>query len=268
MPHSCQYWIDKFREDYLQRGSSETTWKTDYQKILNRLPSKKPMTAALLHEIVLTTPVNTKTRKRACMVCGAIARFSGIKYDPSPYSGKYSPKKVTPRQIPPDDLLLEQYDRLTNPGWKWFFGMMATYGLRPHEVFRLELDELREGNPVIQVQRRTKTGERPVWAFHPYWFEQFNLSSVTIPPIDLTRPNIKLGESACRYFREFGLPFHLYDMRHRWAIRATVDYKLDYKVAAKMMGHSYQVHETIYHRWIDVDAIQREYDRVTRKNDF
>jgi hypothetical protein len=30
-------------------------------------------------------------------------------------------------------------DKLTNPAWQWVYGMMATYGLRNHEVFFLTL---------------------------------------------------------------------------------------------------------------------------------
>lgn len=73
---------------------------------------------------------------------------------------------------------------------------------------------------MVIVEENTKTGFRRVWAFHPEWFEQFGLAAVTIPPIDLTRTNTKVGESASRYFYETAkLPFHLYDMRHGWAIR-------------------------------------------------
>jgi integrase len=197
---SCQDWIDRFREDYLHRGSSETTWKTDYQKILNRLPANEPLTAALLHQTVLGTPVNTKTRKRCCMVVGAIARFAGIEYDPSPYAGKYSPKAVQPRDLPSDDEIAENHDRLINLGWKWVYGMIATYGLRPHEVFRLNLEEIQNGNPVVFVGDNTKTGARPVWAFHPEWVSQFQLWDVQLPPIKLNRPNINVGHSATSYF--------------------------------------------------------------------
>lgn len=134
MPQSCKYWINKFREDFLQRGKSETSWKTDYQRIFNRLPPGATMNAKILHDLVLSTPVNSKTRKRACMACGAIAKFAGIKYDPSPYAGKYSPKSVNPRQIPTDEQIYQQWERLKNPGWKWVHSIIATYGLRPHEA--------------------------------------------------------------------------------------------------------------------------------------
>src|SRR5579885_2511717 len=155
MPHSCQFWINRFREDFLQRGKSETSWQTDYQKILKRLPPSATLSAKVLHELVTSTPVNTKTRKRACMVTGAIARFAGVQYDPSPYAGKYSPAMVNPRSIPRDELICEWYDRLKNPGWKWIYGVIATYGLRPHEAFRLDFERFREQNPIVLVLPNT-----------------------------------------------------------------------------------------------------------------
>lgn len=266
MPHSCQFWINRFRDDFLQRGKSETSWLTDYQKILNRLPPSASLTANVLHEVVISTPVNTKTRKRAAMVCGAIARFAGVKYDPAPYAGKYSPAMVNPRNIPADDLICESYDRLTNPGWRWVFGVIATYGLRPHEAFRLDFERFRERNPIVFVQPNTKTGSRLVWAFHPEWIERFNLFSVELPPIDLTRRNTGVGESASHYFHGIKLPFRLYDMRHRWAIR-TLEYGLDPSLAAKQMGHSRDVHDRIYHRWIEESVQQRAYEALLQKTD-
>uniref|UniRef100_UPI001CFE5416 hypothetical protein n=1 Tax=Microseira wollei TaxID=467598 RepID=UPI001CFE5416 len=29
--------------------------------------------------------------------------------------------------------------RITNRAWQWVYGMLAVYGLRPHEIFNLDL---------------------------------------------------------------------------------------------------------------------------------
>ena len=155
MTDSCKCWIEKFQEDFFQRGSSQTTWNGDYWKILKHLPMKQPLT---------------------------------------------------------------------------------------------------------QVQPNTKTGRRTAWAYHPEWFEAFDLRSVQLPQIKLDRPNEAIGRSAAHYFRDVKLPFTLMALRHRWAIRS-LEYGLDYKLAARMMGHSYSIHERIYHRWIDRAVLQSAYDR-------
>ena len=265
MPRNCSYWIEKFKEDYLQRGSSETTWRTEYWKMLKHLPPNEDLTPQLLHEFVLSTKVNTRTRKRACMVYGSLARFAKLKYDPSPYSGKYSPKSVAPRNIPSDELILEWFDRLKNPSWRWVYGMLATYGIRPHEAFRLDFEQLKSDR-ILWVENDTKTGSRQVWAFHPEWFEEFDLDLVRLPNIQLDRTNDRVGHSATAYFGELGLPFRLYDLRHRWAIR-TLEYGLDIGLAAKQMGHSREVHERIYHRWINATIHQRAYESILSRDD-
>lgn len=265
MQNNCSHWVERFREDFFQRGSSETTWNGDYWKILKRLPMDEPLTADLLHALVLDTTANTKTRRRACMVVRQLARFARIDYDPKRYEGRYSPDAVNPRSIPSDAQIVAQWERLTNPGWKWVLGVLATYGLRPHEAFRLDFDSIRSGDRVVQVGKNTKTGQRQVWAYPPEWFEAFNISAVILPPINLDRPNEAIGRSAAHYFRDAKLPFTLMALRHRWAIRS-LEYGLDYKLAARMMGHSYIVHERIYHRWIDRAVLQSAYDRSVQNH--
>ncbi|MBE9031618.1 hypothetical protein IQ266_17940 [filamentous cyanobacterium LEGE 11480] len=194
------------------------------------------------------------------MAIGVLARFAEIEYDPSPYRGSYNPKSVQPRDIPSDALIVESFATLKNPSWRWFFGMVAAYGLRPHEVFRLDLDLLQAGDPVCHVGDNTKTGFRRVWAYHPEWFEQFSLQSVNLPSIKLDRENRKLGESAAEYFHETArLPFPLYNLRHAWAIRATL-YGLQDALASQQMGHSLEVHNRIYQKWIGRAAHQAAYD--------
>lgn len=267
MKRTCAEWISLFEADFFARGGTESTWKSEYLKMLKRLPQDKPLTRDRLHQIVLDTQVHTRSRVRAVMVTGRLAAFAKLKYDPSPYRGKYRAGDINPRDIPTDAVICEWFDKLSNPGWKWVYGMLATYGLRPHEVFRLDLATIAQGDRVVQVLRPTKTGARQVWAFHPEWVERFGVLSPVLPPINLDRPNTAIGESAGRYFgRHFGLPFPLYNLRHAWAIR-TFEYGLPIELAAKQMGHSVEVHTTIYHRWISKSVHQRAYDEVMNRTD-
>jgi integrase len=264
---TCAEWISLFKADFFARGGTESTWTSEYYKMLKRLPQNKCLTRDLLHQVVLDTEVHTRSRVRAVMVTGRLAAFANLKYDPSPYRGKYRAGEINPRDIPNDDVICEWYDKLTNPGWKWVYGMLATYGLRPHEVFRLDLDAIRNGDRVIQVLRPTKTGSRQVWAFHPEWVERFGILTPVLPPINLDRPNTAICESAGRYFgRHFGLPFPLYNLRHAWSIR-TFEYGLPIDLSSKQMGHSVEVHSTIYHRWINRSVHQRAYDAVLNRTD-
>ncbi|PAX45843.1 hypothetical protein [Brunnivagina elsteri] len=58
-----------------------------------------------------------------------------------------------------------------------------------------------------------------------------------------------LEAEGARYFKGMNLPFTLKDMRHAWAIR-TLIFELDISWAARMMGHSVEIHSRVYHHWI------------------
>jgi hypothetical protein len=263
----AHYWIERLHQDYLARGKRETTWQEEYRKIYRLIPDDAELTADLLHQIVIDSPVNSRTRVRTCMAIGVLARFAGVTYNPNPYKGKYSPKAVQPRQIPTDQTIAQWFGQIKNPGWRWFYGMVATYGLRPHEVFHLDLDRLRSGDRVVHIGDDTKTGFHRTWAFHPEWFDEFKLGNVTVPNIKLDRINRKLGESADEYFRKTAkLPFVLYDMRHAWAIRTTL-YGIPDTLAAQQMGHSLDVHNKIYQRWVGREIHQSAYESAMNKAD-
>lgn len=225
------------------------------------------LTIDMLESVVAGTQPNTKTRKRACMAVGALAKLAKLEYDPSPYAGKYGIKAVHPRELVGDEVIVQWWKALKNPGWRWFFGMIAAYGLRPHEAFRLNFEALKDGDRVLQIEENSKTGARLVWSFHPEWFNQFDLSSVQLPPIDLSRSNEKVGHSATEYFgRTARLTFGLYTMRHCWAVRALL-YGLPDTLAAQQMGHSVDVHQRLYQRWVNRSHHQAVYDLLLSRSD-
>lgn len=199
------------------------------------------------------------------MVTKSLAKYARIDYDPTPYQGNYSPKRPQPRDIPSDAAIVEFWRGLQNPGWKFVMGLIAAYGLRPHEAFQVDFDRLRSGDRVLWVLGG-KTGARRVWAFHPEWFDQFGLVEPVLPAVTLNRRNDQIGHSATRHFWELGCPFKLYDLRHAWAIR-TLEYGLEDALAARQMGHSTEVHCDIYQHWLDEKTQQRAYDRLINRAD-
>ncbi|MBE9182894.1 site-specific integrase [Oculatella sp. LEGE 06141] len=266
-PQTIADWVRRFEADYFQRGGTETTWRGDYWKVFKQIPADELLTADLVRAAVERTPANTKTRKRACMALGMLAKFANLECELSTLSGNYSPRRVVPRDLPDDRTIAECFYQLKNPAWRWVFGMMATYGLRNHEVFKLDLEPLRDGCKVLQVLEATKTGSRRVWACYPEWFEEFELRSVRLPNIDLNRSNEKIGNSVTDYFRKTAkLPFPPYSLRHCWAVR-TLEFGLADTLAAQQMGHSVQVHNDTYHHWINEDTHQRAFDTLMMRGD-
>ncbi|MBH8577443.1 site-specific integrase [Nostocaceae cyanobacterium CENA369] len=262
-------WIEDFEKDYFQRRAknfkSESTWKVEYASVFKILDSNSQLTADILKTAILSTAPDTRTRKRFCLTLGALAKFSGIDFDPSPYSGSYSPKSRKARDLPTDKLIVDWYYKIKDSKWQWVYGLLATYGLRNHEVFFLDLAELRSGNKILTVLEG-KTGYRRIWPFHPEWFDQFGLQNVKIPEINRDRSNSNIGGTVSqRLRRNEGLPFKVYDLRHCWAIR-TLEYEIDISLAAQQMGHSLSVHSNLYHTWIQARHHQRAFDLAISKS--
>jgi integrase len=170
------------------------------------------------------------------------------------YWGNYSPSHTQARRLPSDQEIVEMFDRIPNPAWQFVYGILATYGLRNHEVFFCNYSSLIQGGSeaVIEVADTTKTGNHTVWPFYPEWVSQFNLPQVNLPPLntDLTQTTLRqIGQQVNCQFRRYQIPFSPYDLRHAWAVR-TIHFGLPDTVAARMMGHSVAIHTRTYHRWL------------------
>jgi len=252
-------WVEQARHQHFCDRKSEVSWEKDYWEIYRRLPLDQPLTLEEMMKVIEATAPNTKTRKRACMALGRLAKIAGIPADFKAIAGSYSSVSTAPRNLPNDAAIAQFFGQIANPAWRWVYGMIAAYGLRPHEVFRLEHDRLARGDRIVRVKENTKTGYRLAWCFYPEWFDQFDLSNVLLPNIKLERSNSEVGASASGYFNSIKSPFNLYDLRHRWAIR-TLEFGLDISLAARQMGHSLDVHSKTYHHWITEDTHQKAYE--------
>jgi integrase len=74
-----------------------------------------------------------------------------------------------------------------------------------------------------------------------------------------------LGDRVIKAFKRQGVPFSPYNLRHAYAIRASVVFKFPVAVAAAMMGHSPDVHWRTYNRWINQEQHQRIYDELVHQ---
>lgn len=257
---SCGEAIARFERHYLATGGVDT-WHGDYMKVYKRLPSDAMLAPDLLTALVEGTTPNSKTRARFCMALGALARHEGLEWDGSQLKGNYSPRKSAPRSLPTDQAIADCWGAIANPSWQWVFGMMATYGLRNHEVFHLDLESF----PVVKVLDETKTGYREVWPCFPEWCDRWQLSDRHLPPVKLDRPNQAIGHSVTKYLSP-KLPFQPYDLRHAWAVR-TLLFGWPVELSARQMGHSVEVHTRTYQQWISREQIEKVYQLLVNRSD-
>lgn len=258
-------WITKFEKDYFTRRArnpkSETTWRHDYIKVFRTLDSSQLLTLELLTEAIAHTPADTRTRKRFVDVLSRLAKFADIDADFKHLKGSYSATATEPRDIPSDALIAKWRDSIPSPAWRWTYGMMATYGLRNHEIFYLDLSRL----PVLLVLDGSKTNFHRVYPLYPEWVKLWDLADAKLP--DCTgKTNSDLGNRVTHAFKRYDVPFPPYNLRHAWAIRS-LEFGMPVELAAQQMGHSVDIHCKTYHRWISEEVHQRAYELMLMRSD-
>lgn len=267
-PQRVREWVAEFEQDYFERRlrsrKSETTWLIDYKRVFDRLPQDQVLDIEMIKRAIIATTPDSRSRKRACLALGALAKFAGIDFNTKPFQGHYSPKKVSPRDLPSDEAIAQQFYKINDPAWRWAYGLMATYGLRPHEIFCLDWRSPVSESGILSILDG-KTGPRRVWPIFPEWFEQFNLAEIK-PPNCTGKNNADLGNRVSHAFRRLKVPFQPYDLRHCWAIRS-LEFGLDISLAAQQLGHSVKIHSEIYHLWISDRHHQRAFDALMKRSD-
>ena len=246
-------------------STRKTTWRSSYKPYLNRMISIQNDTNTENLDNIFTTTLKTykegsRSRKQCATSLSVLAKFLEHKLpeDWKLMAKGYGLNKASFRDLPADEIIENLWDKIPNKSWKYVFGLMATYGLRNHEVFFCDLSSLTNyGDKIIRVLPTTKTGEHQVWPFHPKWVDKFELCELGKDPELLPKINRDLrvttlqniGKKITDQFKRYSLKIKPYDLRHAWAVR-TIFYDLPDTVAARMMGHSVSLHTQTYHHWI------------------
>ena len=259
-----EFFFKESKSEYLN-STRKTTWRSSYKPYLKRIlniynDNENLDLEKIFHKTLESYKEGSRSRKQCATSLSVLAKFLEIKLpDDWKLNAKgYGLNKASFRYLPSDEVIEELWEKIPNESWKFVFALMATYGLRNHEVFFCDLSSLTNfGDKIIRVLPTTKTGEHQVWPFHPEWVEKFELSKLGEHP-DLL-PNINrdlktttlqnIGKKITDQFNRYSLQIKPYDLRHAWAVR-TIFYDLPDTVAARMMGHSVSLHTQTYHHWI------------------
>jgi len=259
-----EFFFRESKSEYLS-STRKTTWRSSYKPYLKRVLNiyyeyESEDLEKIFQKTLESYKEGSRSRKQCATSLSVLAKFLEVKLpeDWKLNSKGYGLNKAGFRDLPTDEVIEKIWAQIPNKSWKFVFGLMATYGLRNHEVFFCDLSSLTSfGDKIVRVLPTTKTGEHQVWPFHPEWVEKFELSKLGENPELL--PNIindlkittlqKIGKKITDQFKRYSLKIKPYDLRHAWAVR-TIFYDLPDTVAARMMGHSVSLHTQTYHHWI------------------
>jgi len=234
-----------------ERGKE--SWNKKWKPALNKLPSSGPASEAVLLRVIQQMPASTAARRDQGNLLAHIAE--SINIDPQKLrkaSHGYGVAKLTKRDIPSDEKIVECYEKLREPHWKWAWGCCATFGLRPHELVELEINP----DGTATVSDKTKTGSRIVKACPSIWIKKFNLMHPHRPTQSVNSLAKVFGDALERA----GIPMRPYALRHAYALRL-LSAGVPPELGARLMGHSVQMHTQTYQRWIDADRIKQSMER-------
>ena len=234
-----------------ERGA--VAWNKKWSPALNKMPPSGLVNQAVLLRVVRSIPAKTATRRDQGNLLAQIAKEVGL--DPTPIQEAargYGAAALSPRDIPADTEIEAAWAAIKQPHWQWTFGLCAAFGLRPHEC--AEAEWLPKN--WLRIAEDTKTGTRQTKACPSRWIKEFKLRDLPRPtqsPQTLTKV---FGDALERS----GVTIKPYNLRHAYALRL-MDNGVPPELGARLMGHSLQVHEQTYKRWLAAERIAKAMDR-------
>ncbi len=256
----------RLKEHLTRRG---TSIHTDYARHIRELQAfRGGVSAEAVKRWVLRAPFDSRERLRRVTTARRLFEIGvGIDRDwldrtraESTFNGD---KILDPRDLPTDEQVVGFIDSLHDGPWKTAMGLIATYGLRNHEVFRLESRPDAKG--WIEIAANSKTGYRPVMPAHPEWIERWRLRSGDITEFVPESTHRELGSKVSTFFSRWK---HLaqwsspssYDLRHAYAARLHTHKAYSHvrtEDAAQLMGHGVDVHKKTYLKWCKKEDLKR-----------
>ena len=257
--------INLLYEDKVTFGTTqETTWQVSYMSRFKNYSLHKSLTTSELQKAIEVYERHTCSYQHVYYQMKRISELTGV---PFPRLGTplYNRQEKDDYEVPSDSEVIDIVQSVGEE-YRWHFGMMAAYGLRPHETDRVK--QIAGGK--VQIHHLTKRGYRTVIPVHADWPALFRLDEVVKRP-----PSINDGKRRdttamwmTRRRRALGIPYVPYALRHAYAHRLWREggAELDIFDAAKLMGHSIKEHVRTYRRAIDPNKIAKAAEEAIERN--
>ncbi len=281
--------LDKFEDNYYQNRQKTITSQNTFANYISVIKRNFCLTSlATKHNFEQVINASKGNKKNELIAVSSVF----IKTFDLGFTLDVKRDRVTPklREIPDDEKIIRSFElfekfasnrKNTNHShtidtwemWRWVYGMLATFGLRPRELFvKPDINWwISEQNidSTWKVHKDTKTGYREVIPFVPQWIELFDLKNpkalkildkktsqiISVKNINSMRRDIS------RWFRKIGIEFQPYDLRHACAIRSHLQ-GIPVKAAADNLGHTVDEHTKTYQRWFGMENRKKAFGEV------
>lgn len=236
------------------------TWETGYKIIWNQMGKENMITQELIRGFILNRNIGYH-RNRAITVCRHICKSIGMVPEIDDLYASKLPRKDTTSDAPTDEEILFYFDKIQAWSKKikkyeylrqchvWIYGMMATYGLRPHETMFVQWNKNNTINVLEHKTDKYYGARRNIYPFPKDWVEKFDLRNGNMDALKVPRDDYKMtnyyGRKIWYAFRYAEIPFKPYMLRHAYAIRLMAHH-VEINVSASMMGHRPQTHLAVY----------------------
>lgn len=249
-----------YRQKVILGRTSENTWNINYMGRLRQLKPGAICTTESIEDAILKYDRSTCSYKELFYLMKHIARIAGVPFPEIPIPTYTDSALVS---VPTDEEIIswvKQFDPIP----AWYFGMMATYGLRPHEIESAQFTE----RDYIQVQDKTKTGFRTVVPVPREWIKLFNLKEIMLRGSFSARPD-HVAKWLSKELYKLKIPYKPYSLRHAYAARLwrTGGSRLDIYTASRLMGHSAQQHTKTYRAHIQPHHVAETAERALLQQD-
>lgn len=246
--------------------------------ILNYVSMDKLLNDETIINAIQKTKAGSAARQGIVSALSVFCNSLNYQYSFKGYKNGYVPKK---RVLPTDEQIEKEIFKLVGirstfqgDQWRWVYGMLATYGLRPHEVYAVDVEKFITLSNTLHaltldesLTEGLKTGSRVIFPLYPEWVELFDLKNVRIPKLLKVPKDAKIeyrSRTISLIFRRKGISFAPYDLRHAYAIRGHI-MGVPLKEMADNMGHSVDMHTKTYQKYITIDNRRMVYEKVINK---
>ncbi len=273
-PESVQTIADLLKdfesEYFLTRKKNRQSLDTFHNHVGNIkrfLPLEQALSDNAIIEAIQKTDAGSGARQALVSALSVFCNTFKYKFVFKGYKNGYIPKK---RKLPTDQQIEQEINKLVavrstfqSDAWQWVYGMLATYGLRPHEIFAVNVEKFIDPFNTLHaltldelLTDGVKTGERVIFPLHPEWVELFKLKNVRMPELVKVSKNSRFlnkSRHISLIFKRKNISFCPYDLRHRYAVRG-YELGIPIKEMADNMGHSVEMHTKTYQKYMTIDS--------------